>query len=886
MKTFCLIVVLQVLTFADVYGQVFDQSGAMALSPAASSVTERGRHFKVIESVRQATNQLGQTVLKTNRFTALGNSMNFKDENGNWVESHPAVHAFSGGVACEGAGYRVILNTNLNTDGAVDFMSSQQQRIVSHPLAIYYFDPDSGRSALLAQIKDTGPEILSSTEVVYRDAFDGNGIQAGIIYRFRAGAFQQNVVFVKRPSLTPVDLGMGSRTRIEVASEILDCPAPTRTLRVLKKDASQAEESVLTDEVLDFGNELRMGLGHAFGLGEGINSFSRGIPVAKRLVQTTGGRTLLLEAVEWNAVRERLEKLQVQATGVGQSDPQVNIKRELPARRVASGKLTPFENRFAQIIRSRPVPSAVAKATSRPNLSNGFVIDYTIVDSYLSSYTFASGETYLIENQTWIDDATFESGCTVKFSRHAGLSIGNSVTCPAGSPRAVLTAVDDDLVGDDIDGLPSMPVAFYAWAALDLEYLPSGVSLSYLDFRYAAIAVNRYGSYDSDQYSNCRFGNCELGIYDDSVYITLSPVETCNIGLLYSATGGTVWVYNQSENCGYLDPEGDGLGDAWEIHYFGNLTNSPTGDADGDGLTNLQEYQGGTDPTTNDFPGCVSLTNNPGAWWAAEGNANDIIGTNNGTFYGASYSTGRIGRTFDFDGSSYIAVPSGPAVAPTNAFTVEGWINYRRTTDEGGACIISKGVDAYTAVDWTMTVSANYRFRPAAKVGSTWCYFDCGPYLNPGTWYHVAMVYDGSWLKGYINGVIGGSNALSGTLQCTSYPLKIGAYAPTNGYTSKAFFVGRIDELSIYNRALSGTEIQAIYAAASSGKCFDRDGDGLPDDWEMKYFHNLDQGAGNDPDSDGYTNLEEYQNNTDPRAYNSQNGLTTANGLQVFKPLK
>jgi hypothetical protein len=45
------------------------------------------------------------------------------------------------------------------------------------------------------------------------------------------------------------------------------------------------------------------------------------------------------------------------------------------------------------------------------------------------------------------------------------------------------------------------------------------------------------------------------------------------------------------------DSDNDGLLDSWEIQYFGNLSQGPNGDPDGDGLTNLQEYQGGTNPT-------------------------------------------------------------------------------------------------------------------------------------------------------------------------------------------------------------------------------------------------------------------------------------------------
>lgn len=48
------------------------------------------------------------------------------------------------------------------------------------------------------------------------------------------------------------------------------------------------------------------------------------------------------------------------------------------------------------------------------------------------------------------------------------------------------------------------------------------------------------------------------------------------------------------------DTDGDGLPDWWEIQYFGDLSQDGEGDFDGDGYTNLEEYDAGTDPTVPD----------------------------------------------------------------------------------------------------------------------------------------------------------------------------------------------------------------------------------------------------------------------------------------------
>jgi len=64
----------------------------------------------------------------------------------------------------------------------------------------------------------------------------------------------------------------------------------------------------------------------------------------------------------------------------------------------------------------------------------------------------------------------------------------------------------------------------------------------------------------------------------------------------------------------------------------------------------------------------------------------------------------------------------------------------------------------------------------------------------------------------------------------------------------------------------------------------DTDGDGLPDDWEMFYFGNLDQGANDDPDSDGISNLAEYRAGTDPTRADSAFYIATTNAATLHWP--
>jgi len=84
-------------------------------------------------------------------------------------------------------------------------------------------------------------------------------------------------------------------------------------------------------------------------------------------------------------------------------------------------------------------------------------------------------------------------------------------------------------------------------------------------------------------------------------YSTTGPVVVTVSGV---ASNSLVFVV------GDTDVDGDGLADWWETQYFGNLNQTASGDPDGDGLTNLQEYQQGRNPTKSALPdanGAVDL---------------------------------------------------------------------------------------------------------------------------------------------------------------------------------------------------------------------------------------------------------------------------------------
>ncbi len=92
-----------------------------------------------------------------------------------------------------------------------------------------------------------------------------------------------------------------------------------------------------------------------------------------------------------------------------------------------------------------------------------------------------------------------------------------------------------------------------------------------------------------------------------------------------------------------------------------------------------------------------------------------------------------------------------------------------------------------------------------------------GPSASPvGSWTHVAVTYNGSQLVLYVNGVQVASKAASGAIQASSSPLWIGGNQPYGEY-----FSGLIDDVRVYNRALSQAEIQTDMATPLGGASLD-----------------------------------------------------------------
>ncbi len=231
-------------------------------------------------------------------------------------------------------------------------------------------------------------------------------------------------------------------------------------------------------------------------------------------------------------------------------------------------------------------------------------------------------------------------------------------------------------------------------------------------------------------------------------------------------------------------------------------------DNDCDGTTDCSD----TDCSTN--PACATtIPTGYISWWKFEGNVNDSgPGNNNGTIYGdPQYATGAQGQGLEFDGDGdYVNLGDVVEVTGTAELTVSVWVKTPLTEGDDDIIIgkFGGGDDTFLLryrtddkIWWT--VSNSIGTDAIAKKSGI---------LSANVWHHVVGVYNGTNVLVYVNSVVGSEigNLTGLTVYNPTHDLRIGD-------TGASTWNGTIDEVMIYDRALTESEIQDIYNAQKPG---------------------------------------------------------------------
>jgi sugar lactone lactonase YvrE len=235
----------------------------------------------------------------------------------------------------------------------------------------------------------------------------------------------------------------------------------------------------------------------------------------------------------------------------------------------------------------------------------------------------------------------------------------------------------------------------------------------------------------------------------------------------------------------------------------------------------LEKFEDRTVPTA------VALPSNAVSWWTANSTANDALGLNNATLTGVTYATGEVGKAFSFNGvNSSAKVVDSSSLAFTSSFTIEGWIKVNALPASGShGEIIFRGADGGPS-PYSLSVEPNGNLSFQIVGSQTNSVFPSAVIEAPistGQWMHVAATLDdATGLESlYVNGTLAAQITTDvrpfATLNSSGNPgVGIGNSNDPTSYNVP--FNGLIDELSVYNRALTPGEVLGIDKAANSGK--------------------------------------------------------------------
>jgi Concanavalin A-like lectin/glucanases superfamily len=204
-------------------------------------------------------------------------------------------------------------------------------------------------------------------------------------------------------------------------------------------------------------------------------------------------------------------------------------------------------------------------------------------------------------------------------------------------------------------------------------------------------------------------------------------------------------------------------------------------------------------------------------YWPLDKDLKDVSGQqNDGTAFNATPAVGKVGGSYQVAGNGCLLVPHAASLAMVggDTMTMMAWVNYAGSCPATGQ---DRAIVLNLESSYEMGIACGTNlFQDAIQpLAFTWGW-EGTMAVTVNAWQHLAVVWDGATVLHYVNGQPFDSRALAGQLSDRGLGLGMGCRNVAADGTSTnvgSFFEGLVDEVAVYSRALSATEIQAYYAA-------------------------------------------------------------------------
>ncbi len=424
--------------------------------------------------------------------------------------------------------------------------------------------------------------------------------------------------------------------------------------------------------------------------------------------------------------------------------------------------------------------------------NNGQGISIQSYDSVSSSGNIVSNNTVESNGANGISLGNFDDNPITDVTPDNNVISDNNINSNGGNGVSIHSVFGNTLTGNTIS---DNEFGIDIYSSSDNTIINNTVNLN----SYGGIRLTN--SSDNNIFNNLFNNNVNVNVDSPNFWNTTKTIGTNIIGGYFM--GGNAW----------STPSGNG--------YSQTCT-----DANSDGICD-SEYTLAID-NIDYLPLAVGVSCPSGMvsyWKFDEGSgtiAFDSVDSHPGTLVGPVWITGQVGNALQFDSTSWVSMSDNGLPIGSDPRTVEAWI---KTTDAGIGAIFVYG----TPFEYGQLYYVGKNYPPGENNirASQWGagVETYGVNAMDGNWHHIAVRSDGSGnYEIYVDGVLRGSGYML-TNTVLSGIATIGAYKVY--YEGTDQFIGQIDEVAIYNRALSSEEIQQQYQNGLGGKgyCFDPDND-------------------------------------------------------------